>query len=294
MFSRKTANWIGLLLIAVGLSTLVYTGYSYYQFMELEKALEAQVPGQETDVPGSTPVALAPPPRFLASERTVTPAIQIGRATLSAPGRLTGTEEPLDHLTHITPGPNTPTPTIVRRSSGLRVGTGVKAARLVIPRLKLNARVREASVTGGRANFEWDIPFDAVGHLFNTANPGESVNVVMAGHHNLTAPNQHGLGLFAGLWNMRGNDPIYLIDQVGRTFEYRVTQSYSIKEEGEPLAVRQLHAQGVLFDDGQPRLTLITCWNGEDAPLSGNTYRWIVSGPLVGVVGAGQLPAARN
>ncbi len=113
--------------------------------------------------------------------------------------------------------------------------------------------------------------------------------MVISGHNNLIGPNQFGVGLFAGLWNLQPNDVFYVVDASGRAFEYRVTKSYPLKEEGEPEAVREQHAHEILADNGQPVATLITCWNGKVAPLSGNTYRWIVNANLVGLVDASQL-----
>ena len=172
-------------------------------------------------------------------------------------------------------------------------GTGQPGVRLVIPRMHLDVPIKEATWTTsnqqGNLYTDWNIPYDAVGHLVNTAQPGEAGNMVISGHNNLVAPNVFGVGLFAGLWDLKKGDPFYVVDKAGRAFEYRVTTSYALKEEGEPQSVRTQHAQEVLKDTGQPAATLLTCWNGPVAPLSGNTYRWIVKADLVGPVDASQL-----
>jgi sortase A len=174
-------------------------------------------------------------------------------------------------------------------------GQGQPGERLVIPRMKLDTRVEEAqwktAARTGTLYTDWTLPYDAVGHLSNTAQPGEAGNLVISGHNNLVGPNQFGVGLFAGLWDLKPGDPVYVVDAQGRGFEYVVTKSYSLKEEGEPASVREQHARSVLADNGQAKITLITCWNGPVAPLSGNTYRWIVEGDLAGQIDPTQLPA---
>ncbi len=172
-------------------------------------------------------------------------------------------------------------------------GKGQPGTRLVIPRMHLDTQIKEASWTTtnqkGRLYTDWNLPYDAVGHLSNTAQPGEAGNMVISGHNNLVGPNTFGVGLFAGLWNLEPQDVFYVIDAHGRAFEYSVAKSYSLKEEGQPEQVREQHAQQILADNGQPVATLITCWNGPVAPLSGNTYRWIVTATLVGQVDANSV-----
>ncbi len=174
-------------------------------------------------------------------------------------------------------------------------GTGKPGVRLVIPRMQLDTAIKEAGWTTanqkGRLYSDWNLPYDAAGHLINTAQPGEAGNMVISGHNNLVGPNQFGVGLFAGLWNVKPGDMFYVIDAQGRAFEYQVTKSYPLKEEGQPAAVRAQHAQQILADNGQPVATLITCWNGPVAPLSGNTYRWIVDAMLTGQVDVNSVSA---
>lgn len=173
-------------------------------------------------------------------------------------------------------------------------GQGQTATRVVIPRMRLDQPVKEATWTTsnqkGTLYSDWVLPYDAIGHLVNTARPGEAGNMVLSGHNNLVGPNKFGVGLFAGLWDMKPGDPFYVVDQASRAYEYKVTQSYSLREEDQPMSVREQHARQILEDNGQPTATLITCWNGPVAPLSGNTYRWVVKADFVGEVDASLLP----
>jgi sortase A len=170
-------------------------------------------------------------------------------------------------------------------SAGLPKGAGQPPTRLVIPEMNLDAGIREAVQTTSQQSGQFYedslIPYDAVGHIVSTANPGELGNMVISGHHNLIGPNQFGKGLFGGLWDLQVGDAIYVFDRSGRAFAYTVARSYNVKEGGESFAVREQHASEILADTGEPILTLITCWNGAVAPYSGNTYRWIVAAHLV-------------
>lgn len=188
------------------------------------------------------------------------------------------------------PTPQSGVPTLIAGGAhpdGVPRGSGSPATRLKIPRLNLDTGIKPAQYItyqfNGQAVGDWNVPFDAVGHLVTTAQPGENGNAVLSAHHNLTAPNTFGLGLFAGLWNLAQGDEIQITTAEGKTQIWRITQSFPIKEAGEPLAVRIQHAQEIMSDTPQPTLTLVTCWNGQEHPLGGNTYRWIVRAELVGI-----------
>lgn len=276
---RGLIKWVGLFWIFAGLSLLFFVAFTYYQSITEERRVEELVPGQVADnplailttvptmvyLPSTTPITLDRPPLS-----TATPIEPVAEPTLAT-----------------TIGPK-----------GLALGEGTSAMRLIIPRIKLDTQVREATWAvedeNGTGTSEWQIPYDAVAHLSTTPQPGESGNAVFSGHHNLIAPDKFGLGKFAGLWNLKIGDPVYIVDDLGRIFLYRVASYYTLKELGEPLLVRMRHAQQILQDTGSPIATFETCWNGDQAPLSGNTYRWIVVTDLVGTVNPIQLQRMNN
>ncbi|TAH52805.1 MAG: sortase [Chloroflexota bacterium] len=197
--------------------------------------------------------------------------------------------------TVILAGVNVPTPVnnapvldpSADKISGTPRGTGAPAARLQIPKLNMDLAVATANYVtfqqNGQLVSDWNVPFDSAGHLATTAQPGEIGNAVISGHHNLTAPNTFGLGAFAGLWNLIAGDEIRVNLEDGKTQLWRVTESFPVKEGGEPLSVRIEHAQQIMGDTNAPLLTLLTCWNGKSNPLSGNTYRWVIRAELVNV-----------
>ncbi len=251
MTARRVLQIVGSLFMAVGVVLALYVAYSYFA-PDLAFALG------ERDVAPAAPAADVPP--------LGVPTIPVGH------GQPTGLNLPVLNL----PYPR---------------GLGQPAVRIVVPSLKLDAPVQEATWTTTQQNgtlySDWAIPYHAAGYLVNTAKPGEAGNFVLAGHHNLTGPNRFGVGLFAGLWNLKPGDLIFVYDAAGRLFDYQVVKSYYVRELGEPLPVRQQHAREILSNNGQPLMTLITCWNGQAAPLSGNTYRWIISAKLIGLINPG-------
>ncbi len=181
-------------------------------------------------------------------------------------------------------------PTVIAADSkpqGAERGTGSPATRLIIPKLNLNLSVISADYItyqlNGQFLSDWNVPFGAAGHLSSSAQPGEIGNAILSGHHNLTAPNTFGLGAFAGMWNLVPSDEIRVQTADGKTQLWRVTDSFPVKEGGEPIEVRIEHAQEIMADGPTPELTLLTCWNGKSNPLSGNTYRWVIHAELVGV-----------
>lgn len=215
---------------------------------------------------------------------------------------------PTDERTNVLSRPTvSPTPTLIL--SGVRVptpaagaptidasaphaigtprGSGALATRLVIPKLNMDLTIKPATIVtfqqNGQLISDWNVPYDAAGHLITTAQPGEIGNAVLSGHHNLNATNTFGLGVFAGLWNLAIGDEIRVATEDGKTQLWRVKETFPIKEAGEPLRVRIEHAQQIMGDTPEPTLTLLTCWNGQSNPLSGNTYRWVIHAELVNV-----------
>jgi hypothetical protein len=274
---RDIVRWISGLMILLGLLLIVYAGYNYAHASLAVSDAETHIPGQPTQVAGTEP--------------TMPPSPPMNTATATGTNVPTSTQAPAP-----TQAGATEPPTAVRAPlpQGLPRGQGANPTRLVIPRLKLDTGIQEATWSvvdeNGSASSEWQIPFNAVGHLSTTAKPGEAGNAVISGHHNLIGPNEFGLGKFAGLWNLKIGDPLYVLDARGRVFVYRVSDYYTLKELGEPLSVRVAHAQQILQDSDIPIATLETCWNGAEAPLSGNTFRWIVVATLTGTVDPTQVP----
>jgi len=134
--------------------------------------------------------------------------------------------------------------------------------RLAIPRLKLQAMVREGA--GART---LDL---ALGHIPGTAMPGQAGNVGVAGHRD---------ALFRGIGKIRKADRIQFQTLSGN-YEYEV-ESTSIVEP------RQV---SVLEAGGYPEITLVTCY--PFYYVGSAPQRFIVKARLVSSPASGVAPAA--
>lgn len=110
--------------------------------------------------------------------------------------------------------------------------SGTDLARLLIPKIRLNAMVLEGLSRKGLLT--------GPVHLEQTAPLGESGNAVVAGHRDT---------FFRHLGELKAGDPIY-VDRGGNVFQYRVTGTKIV----EPNQVDVMKAS-----EGR-KLTLITCY----------------------------------
>jgi len=110
--------------------------------------------------------------------------------------------------------------------------SGGSMGRLLIPRLRLRAMVREGDGE--------DTLSLALGHITNTAMPGEDGNVGVAGHRDT---------IFRGLRNIRKNDLIVFETRRGR-YTYRVEGTEIVKPD----------KVSVLKASYGKQLTLVTCY----------------------------------
>lgn len=308
---KQVLRIVGALMAAAGVAILVYAIYSYMSLRQLEATLTAQIPGQEiAGQPTTTPVVMVP------SGAATSAAISVPVLDTKA---LSPSVTPVPaHATPVQPNETTvvrvvgtataislqpsarPTSGAVQRPTlaptvgaaplalGKPRGTGSPAARIMIPKLRMDLSVEPAEFMtfqqGGQLITDWNVPYESAGHLVSTAQPGEIGNAVLSGHHNLRASGEFGLGVFAGLWNLTVGDEIQIVTEDGKTQYWKVQESFPVKEAGEPLNVRIEHAQQIMGTTPDPTLTLLTCWNGKTNPLAGNTYRWVIHAKLVNVL----------
>jgi sortase A len=121
-------------------------------------------------------------------------------------------------------------------------------SRLTVPRLGIN-RIVLAGASGSSLAF-------GPGHLFGTALPGESGNVVIAGHRDTH---------FRFLQEMKKGDEIYLQTNNGENISYLISE------------IRVIHENETRYlSQGDERiLTLITCYPF-NAVTAGGPMRYIV------------------
>lgn len=122
--------------------------------------------------------------------------------------------------------------------------------RLRIPAMSLDSPVHEVTVNMG----EWQVSPMDIGHHYGTGNPGQTGNVVLAGHRDINS------ALFRDLDRLGPDDDIFVSNSLGE-YHYRVTESYVVGPD---------HTE-VMASTDDKRITLITC-----TPIGLATQRLIV------------------
>lgn len=161
-----------------------------------------------------------------------------------------------------------PTSTVTKEPSSSSPTTHEGApTRLVISSVGVDTPVKSVHWStikqDGKEYSIWEVADFAAGWHSTSALPGQSGNIVLAGHHNMAGE------VFRYLVDIQEGDEIQLF--VGDdTYNYYVEQKLIVKEKDEPLEVRQQNAHWISPSD-DARLTLVTCW-----PYTNNTHRVIV------------------
>ena len=108
--------------------------------------------------------------------------------------------------------------------------------------------LEEGGVLGVPANFE------NAGWYERSAKPGEIGNVVLAGHYDNSSGNP---AAFWELKNLKVNDKVSILDEVGNEFNYLVTESFFVE-------INDPSRTDYLKHTDEAVLTLVTCggvWN---------------------------------
>jgi sortase A len=104
----------------------------------------------------------------------------------------------------------------------------------------------------------WEVAKYAVGHHAGSANPGQSGNVVLAGHSGGRAYP------FNDIYYLEPGDPIYLWSN-GQQFQYTVSERHVLDEIGPNVTLEQrLRNAEFIEPTNFEVVTLVTCW-----PLTG-------------------------
>ena len=143
-----------------------------------------------------------------------------------------------------------------------------EAWRLMIPAIDLDTSIvgvgLEIQTISGRRMLTWSTPdFFAAGWHIDSAEPGETGNVVLNGHNNVYGE------VFRDLDKVAAGDEI-TIRADGTDFVYTIVERHIIKDKWVSTETHTENAQWVLPTE-EARLTLVTCW-----PYTSNTHRLIV------------------
>ncbi len=102
----------------------------------------------------------------------------------------------------------------------------------------------------------WDVDKYRVGHHHGTSNPGGGGNIVLAGH---SGGYQYP---FNDIYYLQAGDVIQLYSN-GQLYDYTVTETLVVDEDGQPLEKRLENARYIQPTD-EEMVTMVTCW-----PLTG-------------------------
>lgn len=136
-----------------------------------------------------------------------------------------------------------------------------RIVRIASPNIKLDCKVYEVYAVNGA----WEVADYAAGHNYNSANPGEGGNIVLAGHNNWRGE------VFRYLEFLKQGDEIDVWTLNGKEYKYQVQSIVKLKEAGASLAERISHGH-VMDPTPYEQLTLITCW-----PYTTYTHRLVVT-----------------
>jgi LPXTG-site transpeptidase (sortase) family protein len=114
---------------------------------------------------------------------------------------------------------------------------------------------------------------DLVGHLEGTGHPGQAGNTILAGHNYGYGAN----GVFLRLNRLEAGDEVYIVNEVGETFTYRVRTVQHVEWRQQDLDELVQHSI-FLSTDGPERLTLVTCGGADSAPFPERVY--VVAEPV--------------
>ncbi len=139
--------------------------------------------------------------------------------------------------------------------------------RIVAPAINLDEKVVPVGwqlvSKNGQTTTVWDVAQYAVGWHKNSKLPGQGGNIVLAGHNNVYGE------VFRRLEDLKPGDVITVYAD-GRAYEYEVTFSFTVQEEGVSLEQQRANARwiGPSCDE---KLTLLACW-----PYTGSSHRIFV------------------
>ncbi len=240
---RKRATllvWAGIVLVLLGI-VLAYPRLVPY----VETTLYTQRIPTAPAFAGSPPLTLTPTALLPSWENTEAEDVPLA----------TPTETPAAHVA--IDASVTQTAELVRTPSAAIVSEGTVPVQLTVPSIGLEVPVvpigvKTEMVSGQRVTI-WDVPeWRAAGWHDTSARLGLVGNVVLNGHNTLNGE------VFRDLYKLEDGAEIFVEDDGGHVYIYRVAAKYILREAGQPLSVRLENAR-YIEQTTDERLTLVTC-----------------------------------
>ncbi len=164
--------------------------------------------------------------------------------------------------------PEIPVPAKV--AAELQSASSTLPVRLIIPSLKINARVQKVGISK-HGTMAVPTNFTDVGWYKYGAIPGRVGNAVIAGH----LDNALSLaGVFKHLSSLQYGDDVFVVDQAGNRLHFRVAQTATLDDTSTD-------TQTIFGQTPKARLVLITCEGTWQQSRKSYTERRIVYADLV-------------
>ncbi len=155
-----------------------------------------------------------------------------------------------------------PAPTPQAVTAGVPVHLDIPSLGLQVPIVPVTPTVQ---VVDGHTVEVWPVPdFKAAGWMVGSARPGTGGNTVLNGHNASRGE------VFRYLYRLEKGAQIWITDERGEVYVYRVSEMVLVPERDATLAERLEHARYTL-PTADERLTLITCH-----PYGSTRFRLIV------------------
>lgn len=150
------------------------------------------------------------------------------------------------------------------------------AVRIRIPAIGVDRSIVEVPLVYDAQTRAWERDYkqlfrqgrqDLVGHVDDSAAPGQQGNMVLVGHNYGYGVN----GVFLRLGKLAAGQTVEVVNAAGQTFRYRVVTVTQIPWTTKNQQQIVAH-QAYLSVDGAERLTLVTCGGSSWAPFPDRVY----------------------
>lgn len=144
--------------------------------------------------------------------------------------------------------------------------------RLIIPSIDVESEIQQLRILNLGNNQAYETPKNVVGHIPETANPGEGGSTWLFGH--LESPIRNEGNVFAQLPKIpsllrRGEEVFAVVESGAQSYLYRIVESKVVPQQELELS-----------DNGSSELVLVTC-----VPRFIYDHRLIITAELVGIQG---------
>ena len=170
-----------------------------------------------------------------------------------------------------------PSPTLSPTPTPTPTPTPGPPVHIEIPSLRVERAIVPVGTVTGRQGVEWDAEQlfatsnrrDLVGHLEDSANPGQAGNVVLIGH-NYNRGLYNWRGVFYSLHTLKPQDVVNVVNENDEVFAYQVERVEKVPWRSS--STDTLTHIVYLSPTRDETLTLVTCGGANFAPFPSRIY----------------------